>query len=112
MNPDLHARMNALADKLLTAAETAELDVQLKIFAEVGRWLAIGQAPTADPAARPPAKRLGFQHDPPEVQRRRALKRWDPKSRVKEPSGLAAIRALIPPRSAPTVGEAAGGGEG
>jgi hypothetical protein len=115
MNPDFRSRMEAFADKLLTAAETAELDVQVKAFAAVTSFLALSQATTSNPAVRPTAKRRGFQDDPPELQRKRAQRKWDqvknPKSKA-EPPGLAALREKIPRRVQPTAGEAAGNVEG
>jgi hypothetical protein len=97
-------RLDNLAGQLLlTACEGAmSLQDRLAVLAGVGAWIAIrhhrmsdGSQENAGP--KPVGKRRGFEDDSPEVQRQRALKRWNQKSDQGQASGagLQALREIV-----------------
>ncbi len=98
-------RMNEFAGRLLTAAEgAASLQDKIAVLKEVGGWIAIKHRlmEEGERGTRPKngGKRRGFEHDSPEQQRQRALRRWRRKSNAEpdcqEGSQLAALRARLP----------------
>jgi hypothetical protein len=101
MQGTLASRMDKLAGRLLAAAErAATVDDKVALFGAVGGWLSIkhqiGARRQVRDAGQPP-KRRGFEHDSPERQRQRALRRWG-RSDDSEPgdgSGLPALRAML-----------------
>ncbi len=110
MDPALNRRMDAMAEKLLTAAENTEaLDTRIAVFDAIARWLQTKNVSQIESAAgsgiraNQPGQRRGFEHDSPELQRQRALKRWgrrnDQDPEAGDGSGLEALRARCLPRS-------------
>jgi hypothetical protein len=102
MDDALSCRLDELADRLLAAAhDGVSLQDRLAVFREVGAWVVIkrhiaqGAQRNAEP--KPVAKRRGFEDDSPELQRKRAFKRWNRtwKPDDADGSGLPALRAMV-----------------
>jgi len=78
MHDTLADCMDKFAGGLLSEVQAGtKLEEKLAVLKAVGHWLAIKHAIMRGGHADKPPKRRGFQDDPPEAQRARALKRWD-----------------------------------